>query len=96
MTRVLAVLIFGMLLVGCGGANSEVRDEGLAAGDRAVVSPATATGQTSTPDTPAAPAPGVAFVYLLRYNQPEPTRRSATRCAPLPASRPRSRAIARM
>ena len=76
MTRVLAVLVFALLLVGCGGANSEVRDEGLAAGDRAVVSPATATEQTSTPATPAAPAPGVAFVYLLRYNQPEPTRRS--------------------
>ena len=76
MTRALAVFVFALLLVGCGGANSAVRDEGLAAGDRAVVSPATGTEQTSTPVTPAAPAPGVAFVYLLRYNQPEPTRRS--------------------
>ena len=76
MTRVLMVVAFALLLAGCGGANSAVRDEGLAAGDRAVVSPATATEQTSTPATPAAPAPGVAFVYLLRFNQPEPTRRS--------------------
>ncbi len=76
MTRALAVLAFALLLVGCGGANSSVRDEGLAAGDRAVVSPATITEQTSIPATPAAPAPGVAFIYLLRYNQPEPTRRS--------------------
>ena len=55
MTRVLMVVAFALLLAGCGGANSAVRDEGLAAGDRAVVSPATATEQTSTPATPAVP-----------------------------------------
>ncbi len=77
MTRPLALLVLALLLAGCGGANSAVRDEGAAAaGDQAVVSPATATDAVTTPVTPAAPAPGVAFVYLLRYNQPEPTRRS--------------------
>ena len=77
MKRLLVVLASVVVLAGCGGANSAVRDEGVAAaGDQAVVSPATATDATSAPVTPAAPAPGVAFVYLLRYNQPEPTRRS--------------------
>ncbi|MEI6625825.1 MAG: GerMN domain-containing protein [Thermoleophilia bacterium] len=77
MTRLVALLVVASVLAGCGGANSAIRDEGVAAaGDQAVVSPATATDATTTPAQPVAPAPGVAFVYLLRYNQPEPTRRS--------------------
>lgn len=76
MTRVLALIVMAVTLVGCGGANSAVRDEGAAAGDKAVVSPATATDPLPTPGAAAASVPGAGFVYLLRYNQPEPTRRS--------------------
>ena len=77
MTRLVALVGLALVLAGCGGANSAIRDEGVAAaGDQAVVSPATTTDATTTPAQPVAPAPGVAFVYLLRYNQPEPTRRS--------------------
>ncbi|MSO46554.1 MAG: hypothetical protein EXQ67_00485 [Thermoleophilia bacterium] len=77
MMRLLALLALAIVFAGCGGANSAVRDEGVAAaGEQAMVSPATTTDVTSTPVVPATPAPGVAFVYLLRYNQPAPTRRS--------------------
>ena len=87
MTRLVAFLAVALVLAGCGGANSAIRDEGVAAaGDKAVLSPATATDATTTPVQPVAPAPGVAFVYLLRYNQPEPTRRSVPNDMSIPES----------
>jgi hypothetical protein len=72
-------LLLGAVLVlaGCGAAGSTVRDEGPAAiGAKAVVSPAAAAGDETSAAVPGAPTPGAAFVYLLRYDQPEPTRRS--------------------
>jgi hypothetical protein len=66
-----------MVLAGCGASGSSVRDEGPAAlGDKAAVSPAAAAGEDTVAAVPATPVPGAAFVYLLRYDQPEPTRRS--------------------
>ncbi|MGI9188325.1 MAG: GerMN domain-containing protein [Gaiellales bacterium] len=73
------LLLFGaaLLLAGCGATGSTVRDEGPAAiGDKAIVSPAAAAGEDTTAAVPATPSPGAAFVYFLRYDQPEPTRRS--------------------
>jgi len=73
----LVLLGTAFLLAGCGTAGSTVRDEGPAAiGDKAVVSPAAAAGEDTSAAVPATPAPGAAFVYFLRYDQPEPTRRS--------------------
>jgi hypothetical protein len=72
-----ALVAVALILAGCGAAGSTVRDEGPAAiGDKAVVSPAAAAGEDTAAAVPATPSPGVAFVYFLRYDQPEPTRRS--------------------
>lgn len=77
MTRLLIAIGAALILAGCGAAGSTVRDEGPAAiGDKAVVSPAAAAGEDTTAGVPATPSPGAAFVYFLRYDQPEPTRRS--------------------
>ena len=75
----LALLLLAALLsVGCGTASTVgLRDEGpAAAGDRAAISPGAATGEEAVPVVPITPAPGSAFVYLLRFDQPQPTRRS--------------------
>ncbi len=79
MRILLLMVIAGLLAAACGASNSGLRDEGfVAAGETAVVSPPDMTGDAAATTTPAAlvPDPGVAFVYLLRYDQPEPTRRS--------------------
>ncbi len=77
MSRLLLLLAAILVLAACGAADSSVRDEGPAAiGDKAVVSPAAAAGEDTAAAVPATPSPGVAFVYFLRYDQPEPTRRS--------------------
>lgn len=77
MRLVLIAVGAALLLAGCGAAGSTVRDEGPAAiGDKAIVSPAAAAGEDTTAGVPATPSPGAAFVYFLRYDQPEPTRRS--------------------
>ncbi len=79
MRVLLLIVIAGLLAAACGASNSGLRDEGfVAAGETAVVSPPDMTGDAAATTTPAAlvPGPGVAFVYLLRYDQPEPTRRS--------------------
>lgn len=71
-------LLAGLLavLAGCGSAEDGIRDEGfVAAGDRAVVSPATGAEEQGSAVAPP-PAPGVAIVYFLRYDEPAPTRRS--------------------
>lgn len=73
------LLLFGVAIVlaGCGPSGTTVRDEGPAAiGDKAIVSPAAAVGEDTAAAVPSVPAPGTAFVYFLRYDQPEPTRRS--------------------
>ena len=73
------LLLLGVVLVlaGCGSTGTTVRDEGPAAlGDKAIVSPAAAVGEDTAAAVPAVPASGSGFVYLLRYDQPEPTRRS--------------------
>ncbi len=71
---VLAVLI--LVVSGCGSAEDGIRDEGfVAAGDRAVVSPATGAEDPGA-DVAPQPAPGVAVVYFLRFDEPAPTRRS--------------------
>lgn len=65
-----------LLLAGCGSAEDGIRDEGfVAAGDRAVVSPATGAEDPGADVSPQ-PAPGVAVVYFLRFDEPAPTRRS--------------------
>ncbi len=79
MRILLLMVIAGLLAAACGASNDGLRDEGfVAAGETAVVSPPDMTGDAAATTTPAAlvPDPGVAFVYLLRYDQPEPTRRS--------------------
>ncbi len=79
MRTLLLIVIAGLLAAACGASNGGLRDEGfVAAGETAVVSPPDMTGDAAAATTPAAlvPGPGVAFVYLLRYDQPEPTRRS--------------------
>ncbi len=79
MRTLLLIVIAGLLAAGCGASNGGLRDEGfVAAGETAVVSPPDVTGGAASTTTLAAlvPDPGVAFVYLLRYDQPEPTRRS--------------------
>jgi hypothetical protein len=75
--RRLAVLAAALLLLaGCGSAEDGIRDEGfVAAGDRAVVSPATGAEDPGA-DVAPQPAPGVAVVYFLRFDDPAPTRRS--------------------
>lgn len=67
-----------LVLAACGGAGTNgVRDEGPAAiGGDAEVSPAAAAGEDTAPVVPAVPAPGTAFVYMLRFDQPVPVRRS--------------------
>ncbi|MGI9117171.1 MAG: GerMN domain-containing protein [Gaiellales bacterium] len=76
MRRVVALVGVALLLAGCGVSGGGVRDEGAAAvGSKAAVSPAAAAGQ-GTAAVPTQPAAGAAFVYFLRYDQPEPTRRS--------------------
>ena len=73
------LLLLGVVLVlaGCGSTGTTVRDEGPAAlGEKAIVSPAAAVGEDTAAAVPAVPASGSGFVYLLRYDQPEPTRRS--------------------
>ena len=72
----LAVAI--LALAACGGSGTAgIRDEGPAAiGGNAAVSPAAAAGEGTAPVVPAVPASGTAFVYLLRYDQPEPVRRA--------------------
>jgi Sporulation and spore germination len=76
--RLLLVVAVAFALAGCGAATSAgIRDEGAAAvGDKAAISPAGAAGEETSPVVPVTPAPGAAFVYLLRFDQPEPTRRS--------------------
>ena len=76
--RLLAAIALALVLAGCGAtANSGIRDEGAAAiGDKAAISPAGAAGEDTSPAVPVTPAPGAAFVYLLRFDQPQPTRRS--------------------
>ena len=76
--RGLAVVALALVLAGCGAATSAgIRDEGAAAiGDKAAISPAGAAGEDTSPAVPVTPAPGAAFVYLLRFDQPQPTRRS--------------------
>lgn len=77
MRALLLVLAATFLLTACGTASTNVRDEGAAAiGDKAIVSPAAAVGEDTAAAVPSTPSPGAAFVYLLRYDQPEPTRRS--------------------
>ncbi len=79
MRVLLLIVIAGLLAAACGASNGGLRDEGfVAAGETAVVSPPDMTGAAASTTTPAAlvPDPGVAFVYLLRYDRPEPTRRS--------------------
>jgi hypothetical protein len=76
MRRLAALLVAALALAGCGSAETGVRDEGfVAAGDRAVVSPATGAAEEGAVVAPQ-PAPGVAIVYFLRYDEPAPTRRS--------------------
>lgn len=74
----LGLALAAVLAAGCGATSGGgVRDEGAAvAGDRAAISPAAAAGEDATAVAPVTPAPGSAFVYLLRFDQPEPTRRS--------------------
>ncbi len=79
MRVLLLIVIAGLLAAACGASNGGLRDEGfVAAGETAVVSPPDMTGDAAATTTPTTlvPDPGVAFVYLLRYDQPEPTRRS--------------------
>ena len=73
MMRALGTACVALLLVGCGGTvGSGVRDEGAAAlGDKAAVSPAAAAGEDTSAAVPASSSPGTAFVYLLRFDQPE-------------------------
>jgi hypothetical protein len=83
--RAVLLALIACLLVGCGGAGTSIRDEGPAAlGDKAVVSPAAAAGEETSSAVPGTPVPGAAFVYLLRYDTPEPTRRSVTTDLPVP------------
>jgi hypothetical protein len=85
MIRMLGTACIALLLAGCGTVGSGVRDEGAAAlGDKAAVSPAAAAGENTSAAVPAPSAPGTAFVYLLRYDQPEPTRRSVASDLPIP------------
>ena len=73
----LAAVAAALVLAGCGTGTSGVRDEGPSAvGANAAVSPAAAAATGSAPVVPAAPAPGTAFVYLLRFDQPMPVRRA--------------------
>lgn len=76
--RLGVVVLLALVLAGCGAATSAgIRDEGAAAiGDKAAISPTGAAGEETSPSMPVAPAPGAAFVYLLRFDQPQPTRRS--------------------
>ncbi len=75
MRRLAAVVAAALALAGCGSAETGIRDEGfVAAGDRAVVSPATGAAEEGAAVAPQ-PAPGVAIVYFLRYDEPAPTRR---------------------
>lgn len=75
--RVLLVIALGLALAGCGSADTGLRDEGsAAAGEDAVVSPAEAAVDGGRKPEIPAPAPGVAIVYLLRYDDPAPTRRA--------------------
>lgn len=75
--RLLLLAAFALVLAGCGSADTGLRDEGsAAAGDDAVVSPAEAAVDGGRKPEIPAPAPGVAIVYLLRYDDPEPTRRA--------------------
>lgn len=77
MRRAAALLAVALALAGCGSAEDGVRDEGfVAAGDRAVVSPATGAEEADAGSVAPQPAPGVAIVYFLRYDEPVPTRRS--------------------
>ena len=77
MRHLLLIGVVALALAGCGASGGTVRDEGPAAlGDKAAVSPAAAAGEDTTAVVPATPTPGAAFVYFLRYDQPEPTRRS--------------------
>lgn len=83
--RGLLLVAAALLLAACGAADSSVRDEGPAAiGAKAVVSPAAAVGEDTAAAVPATPSPGAAFVYLLRYDTPEPTRRSIPNDLPVP------------
>ena len=77
MKLLLLMLAAALVLTGCGAAGSTVRDEGPAAiGSKAVVSPAAAAGEETAAAVPGTPTPGTAFVYFLRYDQPETTRRN--------------------
>ncbi len=74
--RLLAAVALACALAACGSADDGIRDEGfVAAGDRAVVSPATGVDGVEAAVAPQ-PAPGVAIVYFLRFDEPAPTRRS--------------------
>ena len=74
----LALAALALGLAACGAtAGGGVRDEGAAlVGDKAAIAPAGVAGEESVPAVPVAPVPGTAFVYLLRFDQPQPTRRS--------------------
>jgi len=74
--RVAPIAVAALALAACGTADDGIRDEGfVAAGDRAVVSPATGADGVEAAIA-AQPAPGVAIVYFLRFDEPAPTRRS--------------------
>ena len=76
--RPVVVTVLALLLAGCGTATSaDIRDEGAAGiGDKAAISPAGAAGEETSAGLPVTPAPGAAFVYLLRFDQPQPTPRA--------------------
>ena len=81
----LLLLVVVLALAGCGSTGTSVRDEGPAAiGDKAIVSPAAAVGEDTVAAVSSEPTPGSAFVYFLRYDQPEPTRRSVPTDLPVP------------
>lgn len=76
MRRAIPAVLAALALAACGSADDGIRDEGfVAAGDRAVVSPATGADGAEAAVAPQ-PAPGVAIVYFLRFDEPAPTRRS--------------------
>ncbi len=77
MRRLVAFLVMAALLGACGGTDTGLRDEGaVAIGNDAVVSPAEAAVDGGSGPAIPTPAPGVAIVYFLRYDEPEPTRRA--------------------
>ncbi len=84
MRRLVGLFALAALLAGCGSAETGLRDEGSVAGDDAVVSPAEAAVDGGRKPEIPAPAPGVAIVYLLRYDEPAATRRAVPTGLSLP------------